>query len=67
MKHPTVTPINITPNRSHPGAHVVTIQCPYCHREHSHGLPAGDTAAGHRLSHCGRGNGYMIAPAEADQ
>lgn len=67
MNYPTVHPIRVTTNRDHPGAHVVTIRCPYCHRKHSHGLPAGNTVAGHRHSHCGRGNGYVIAAAEADR
>lgn len=63
MKYPTVHPVRVTPNPSYPGAYLVTIQCPYCDREHTHGLPVGDATVGHRHSHCGRGNGYDIAVA----
>lgn len=67
MKYPTVTPTSVRPNRSNPGAYIVTITCPYCHREHTHGLPVGDAEAGHRHSHCGQGNGYFITAEKADR
>jgi len=35
----------------------VRVRCPYCGREHRHGITGG---AGHRVAHCGRG-GYVLA------
>lgn len=44
------------------GCDGVLVRCPYCGREHAHGL-----GAGHRLPHCrwntpGRSRGYRLDP-----
>jgi len=49
---PTAIATKLEPNPSYPGAHIVTVTCPYCNTTHSHGIPAEDRQAGHRLAHC---------------
>lgn len=46
--------VSIRPNPSEPGAAIVTIQCPYCHGVHAHGVDWQDWPAidGHRFAHC---------------
>jgi hypothetical protein len=41
------------------GNRSVTVPCPWCHRRHLHGLPAGDTDVGHRVTHCTRDAAYV--------
>lgn len=44
--------IKIEPNRTHPGAYVVTVKCPYCPGTHTHGVDALESNGGHRAPHC---------------
>lgn len=47
--------IRAAPNPTFPGALLVTVRCPLCGKEHTHGVPARDAVAGaygHRISHC---------------
>jgi hypothetical protein len=40
----------------------VTVECPHCDEQHTHGWPYGDANVGHRLAHCTPGNpGYEIS------
>jgi len=63
---PVVDVLRVTPTRD--GNRTVTIRCPWCGRRHVHGLPAGNTAVGHRVSHCARDVahlGYVVVLAPA--
>ena len=42
-----------TPNSSYPGAEIVAVFCPRCWREHTHGIPEGDSFPIDRVAHCG--------------
>lgn len=71
MKHPTAPDALATkaePNRTYPGYYVVTVQCPYCDRTHTHGWAGPGDEGGHRSAHCAdalareiNGKGYNIA------
>jgi len=54
------------PNPSRPGHDLVTVDCPCCGKEHTHGAPSGE-APGHRLADCvGKPRkGYVIVNREA--
>lgn len=52
MPRPYAVVTRTEPNRTHPGHYVVTIQCPYCGQEHSHGWAGPGTPGGHRAAHC---------------
>ena len=44
------------PNRTYPDCLVVTVDCPYCGRQHTHGVYAQeyeDDTMGRRVPHCG--------------
>jgi len=48
-------------------ARIVEVLCPHCARRHAHAWPWGDTAPGHRVSHCGSGGYYIPAPSIAGE
>lgn len=54
---PPIVPVKRhTPNPDNPAAELWTIDCPYCHREHTH-----SGGPGHRVAHChGDNPGYVI-------
>lgn len=58
MTHPTVTPLRTEVNPHYAGWLLVTIVCPHCEAEHTHGARAGEDI-GHRTAHCYAG-GYVI-------
>lgn len=49
---PVATVLRVTPNASAPGFYIVTVQCPHCSREHTHGAPDHTGHDGHRVAHC---------------
>lgn len=49
---PTANTVEVTPNRSRPGAYVLTVICPYCTETHKHGVTSLDPDGGHRVSDC---------------
>lgn len=41
------------------------LDCPHCHRQHTHGAGRDGTDAGHRVAHCATGQpnpGYILEP-----
>ncbi|MDN5731198.1 MAG: hypothetical protein L0K41_11190 [Yaniella sp.] len=48
----TATAVALEPNRTHPGAYVVTVKCPYCPAQHRHGITELEPDAGHRVTDC---------------
>lgn len=47
--------IRAVPNQSFPGAVIVTVLCPYCGKQHQHGIPVQDVDSGDyggRVPHC---------------
>lgn len=55
--YPIAQPIRVVHDRS------VEVRCPECAGTHWHGwAPDMDDRYSHRVSHCHRGDGYVIAP-----
>lgn len=50
MRVPRVRAVKVVPTLD--GNRQVTVPCPFCGRQHRHGLPAGQSMVGHRLAHC---------------
>lgn len=45
-----------------PNTRTVTVLCPHCDDQHTHGWPYGDANIGHRHAHCSPSNpGYEIS------
>lgn len=49
---PTAKAVALEPNRTYPGAYVVTVKCPYCPANHRHGITELITDGGHRTADC---------------
>lgn len=56
--------IRSAPNPDFPDAVVLTVDCPWCTKTHTHGAESvrPDGCYGHRVTHCvsGQGRGYEI-------
>lgn len=52
MPRPYAVATSAEPNRNSPGYYVVTIQCPYCGQQHTHGWGGPGDPGGHRAPHC---------------
>ena len=60
---PTADVLRITPYRH---TRELRVDCPFCPREHWHGLGWGtDDQVQYRLSHCGRGEYRIVVPSWA--
>ena len=60
-RFPSAYIIQTEPNPDHPDYLIVQIDCPYCGGIHTHGASPDCTIdPGHRASHCGQGNGYVV-------
>lgn len=54
---PLVTIINRRINRDNDRAWIITINCPYCKKQHSHGSPVNTLEiTTNRMAHCHKGN-----------
>ncbi|MGP5252663.1 hypothetical protein ACTXLT_09140 [Brachybacterium alimentarium] len=74
MPRPYAVATNAEPNRTYPGHYVVTVQCPYCPQQHTHGWTGPGDTGGHRAPDCAdplarqiNSRGYIVTiPADLD-